>query len=443
MHTRLIVILAFALLAAGLGAATPATIELRNGGTLPPNGQAYGIESETLYGVAWLVRRGTPGTPRVEIWDLQNIRYTLQGMDEFNGMARKVTGGQGKKLQEDAKSYLDKPPAGLTPEELVRMQLACRYYLAVGLALQSNHEEAVAKFTEYLKEAESNTVVVLAKAKFRSPFSGKDIANAAGLHRLYLDGLKRLGLSYLALKDLQKANDLAFKPLQDLTSALATTGQKDYHEWTLEALRSLAAYAEGIKDYKSAREAYERLSATANLKAGGRPSRAGYEASLKVGYMQIREGEPAKAKSRFFEATNNWERAHSDDAVKSGQPPQNNWITPDIAYVTAGSYVGLGLVEQATAKSNADWASALTHFSTALSVFHSDDEIRSMALLGAANSASMLAEVNTSKADVAAIYAKLAEKYLMELTLQLPKSVAAHSESVPEIQKRFIKHKKD
>jgi hypothetical protein len=140
---------------------------------------------------------------------------------------------------------------------------------------------------------------------------------------------------------------------------------------------------------------------------------------------------------------NRWERsAHGEDQLGNPQPPRNGWISRDVAYYTAGSYLGQGLIEAAKAKSSAEWSAALKNFSMALAVFRSDDEIRSMALLGAAEATSMLAEANAGKPEVAANYAKLAEKYLMELTSQLPKTASAQSESVGEIEKRVAKLKK-
>ena len=79
-----------------------------------------------------------------------------------------------------------------------------------------------------------------------------------------------------------------------------------------------------------------------------------------------------------------------------------------------------------------------------------------MALLGAANAAAQLAELNkdnkidvkvgdktVKKAVTAETYAKLSEKYLSELTTLLPKSKAAEDESIPDIQKIINEYKGD
>lgn len=437
MHKHILpAALLLSLLAGSLHAAKGG-IDTRDGKTT----EAYAIDKETVSGVEWQRDRGQPGT-RIELWDVDQVRYAVTGMDEYNGMARKLAGAKGSKLVQDANSFLSGPaPAGLSADEWDRIQHSCRYYLAAGLALQGDHEGAVAKFIDYLKKCEEKPTPGGIRARFRSVVGGKDIAEAGGLHRLYLDGLTGLGLAYLALKDQTKANDQAFKPLIDLCAALASSsGKGQYYDWSLRALRALAGHGENNKDYKSAREAYDQLARIALQKEGGRPSRASNEAQLKVGFMQIREGDLGGARAKFFEAVRAWEGAHN---VDNPAPPRNNWINPDVAYLTAGSYVGQGMVDAARAKSIPEWSSALTNFSTGLSVFRGDDEIRSMALLGAANAAANLAELNASKPEVASNYAKLAEKYASELTSQLPKSKAAQDELIAEIEKRVTKYKKE
>lgn len=437
-HNILTVALLVAAFAGSLYAAKGG-IETKDGKTQ----EAYSIDKETVSGVEWSRDRNQPGT-KIELWDVEQVRYMATGMDEYNSLARKLTGAQGAKLQQDATSYLSgAAPAGVTPDEWERIQSACRYYLAAGLLVQGSHEAAVEKFIEYLKKADEKPAQGGVRAAFKSAVSNKQIADAGGLHRLYLDGLAGLGMAYLGAKDPAKANDQAFKPLIELCGALASSsGKNQYFDWSLRALRSLARYSENGKDFKGARDAYDQLARIALQKEGGRASRASNEAQLKVGYMQILEGDLGGARAKFFEATRAWEAGHGDTAMDNPAPPRANWITPDTAYFTAGCYVGQGLVDAAKAKTASDWSNALTNFSTALAVFRSDDEIRSMALLGAARSSSMLAELNGSKADTASNYATLAEKYLSELTTQLPKTKAAADEGLPEIEKRITKFKK-
>ncbi|MBX3473407.1 MAG: hypothetical protein KF754_03425 [Planctomycetes bacterium] len=428
------VALALVLVAGSLHAAKGG-IDLRDG----KSQEAFAIDKETISGIEWQREQRQPGA-RIELWDVIQVRYSVTGMDEFNGMARKLAGGNGTKMVADANSFLSgAAPAGLNADEWERVQHACRYYLAAGLALQGQHDQAVAKYIEYLKKCEEKPAPGGIRARFRSVVGGKDIAEAGGLHRLYLDGLTGLGMSYLALKDTTKANDQAFKPLIELCASLAgSSGKSQYYDWSLRALRALADHSENAKDYKSAREAYDQMARTALQKEGGRPSRASNEAQLKVGFMQIREGDLSGARAKFFEAIRAWEGGHD---ITNAAPPRNNWINPDVAYLTAGSYLGQGMVDAARAKSIPEWSVALSNFSTALSVFRADDEIRSMALLGAANAASTLAELNGQKADVANNYARLAEKYQSELLQQLPKSKAASDEKLVEIEKRITKFK--
>jgi tetratricopeptide (TPR) repeat protein len=403
---------------------------------------AYAIDSETISGVNWQRERNQPG-PRVELWDVLHVRYEGQTMDAYNGMARQLAGAKGQKMQQDASAMLkENAPTGFSADEWARIQLACRYFLAAGLALQGSHDDAVARYIEYLKACDDKPASGGFRAKFKSAVSNKEIADAGGLHRLYLDGLTGLGMAYLARKEGAKANEQAFKPLIELCGSLAAaSGKSQYFDWSLRALRSLARYSEDAKDFKGAREAYEQMVRIALQKEGGRQSRASAEAQLKVGYMQILEGDLGGARAKFYEATRAWEAAHQTSSLQNPTPPRANWLNADVAYLTAGSYVGQGLVDSARAKTNNDWASALTNFSMALAVFRADDEIRSMALLGAANAASRLAELNGTKAEVASTYAKLAEKYLSELVSQLSKTKAANDALVPEIEKRITQFK--
>src|SRR5690606_15605950 len=153
---------------------------------------------------------------------------------------------------------------------------------------------------------------------------GKPVANAGGLNRFYLDALEALGIAYLNQGDAKAAGEKAFKPLQELTEALASnSGDKEYFDWGIRALRASARYAEDQKDFKGAREAYDELSRVAVKKQGGKPSRTSYEAQLKGGFMQILEGDTRAAQARFYEAVKNWEDGHKTTRT---QPPRNDWI---------------------------------------------------------------------------------------------------------------------
>jgi hypothetical protein len=152
----------------------------------------------------------------------------------------------------------------LNDDEWTRVQLACQFYVAAGTAMEGDFAGAIAKYTEYLKAAEGKALDSGIRAKFKSAVSGKDVTNGGGLHRLYLDGLTGLAMAYLGSKDAQKANDMAIKPLLELCSSLAgPSGKKEYFDWSLKALRALAQYSEGAKEYKNAREAYDMLARTA------------------------------------------------------------------------------------------------------------------------------------------------------------------------------------
>jgi len=442
MYRFLITLLALAAGAASLGAAARGIIDTRDGRNLP----AISIEGESLHGVTWMAQRNQPGT-RVEIWDVLHVRYDGQMFDQYNSMARKLTPAQSRRLEEDAQSYLregEKPPAYMSEVEWTRVQLTCRFYVARALALQEKWPEAAEKFADYLKAAEDRPIDGPLAATFRSAISGREITKAGGLHRLYLDGLEGLGLAYMAMKEPVKANELAFKPLQNLGAALASrTNKGEYYSWAIRALRTIAINAEENKEFKAASDAWDSLFKMAQAKDSGRPSRAQYEAMLKVGYMKVKEGELNEARTRFFGPISRWEAgAHSEDSVSNPKPPQAGWISADIAYLTAGSYVGQGMIDAARANRAEDWASALTNFSMALAVFRSDEEVRGMALLGAAHASSMLAQVNAAKPDVANLHARLAEKYLTELTTEVSRASSTRSEAIPEIEARIAKFKK-
>ncbi|MEZ5992418.1 MAG: hypothetical protein R3E76_08695 [Planctomycetota bacterium] len=430
------------LLAGALSAAAGGVIQTKDGQSL----QAYDIQAETVSGVIWESERDRPGT-NVRLWNLDDVRYSGQAMDEYNGLSRKLAGGRGDRLIADANAMINgEKPSGWGDDQWARVQLSCQYFAAMGQYLQSDYAAAISGLEAYIKEAEkSGNLVdrnVVPRASFTSGVSGRKVDNAGGLNRFYLDALEALGLAYLKKGDAASANTKAFKPLQDLTETLSSnSGDKEYFDWGLRALRASARYAEDQKDYKGARQNYDDLARVALKKNAGRPSRASYEAQLKVGFMQILEGDATGAQSRFFEATRNWTKDHKKDG--RAWQPKTGWIDQDLAYLTAGSFVGMGLVQSAKAKRTDDWAEAYESFTISLSLFNADDEIRSKALLGAANACAQLADLNSGKPVQAAVYAKLSEKYLSELTTLLPKTKAADDESIPGIQKIVNKYKGD
>ncbi|MCA8910988.1 MAG: hypothetical protein KDB82_04750 [Planctomycetes bacterium] len=456
MH-KLIVASTIALLLAGsLNAAAGGVIQTKDG----QSQKASDIQAETISGIIWEKAKNQPGT-RVRLWDLDDVRYSGQAMDEFNGLSRKLAGGRADRLIADAQQMLNaEKPSGWSDEQWEGVQLSCKFYVAMGRYLEANYGAAVDGLQDYIKEAEgklSGVGGLVPRVSFQSAVTGKQVTNGGALNRFYLDALEALGLSYLKQGDAAKATKFAFKPLQDLTEEMSSnSGDKEYFDWSLRALRASARYAEAQKDYAGARKSYEDLARVALTKNAGRPSRAAYEAQLKVGFMQILEGDGSGAQSRFYDAKRKWEADHTDGIKTRAWQPRANWIDPDVAYLTAGSYVGMGLVEALKAKRTDDWAEALEYFSTSLSIFNADDEIRSMALLGAANAAAQLAELNkdnkidvkvgdktVKKAVTAETYAKLSEKYLSELTTLLPKSKAAEDESIPDIQKIINEYKGD
>ena len=439
--------------AGALSAAAGGVIQTKNGKST----NAYDIQAETVSGVIWESARNSPGT-RIKPWDVDAVRYSGNAMDEFNGLTRKLAGGQGVSLVSNAQTVLKMTaPSGFS-DAWNGIQLAARYYVGMGYYLQSDWGKAISELEGYLKECEKTENLydknVVPRVNFASKVSGKAITNAGGLHRFYLDALESLGLAYLKQGDAKSAADKAFNPLMELTEQLSSnSADKEYFDWGMRALRASARYAEDKKDYKGAREAYDGLSRVALKKQGGKPSRDSYEAQLKVGFMQILEGDTRGAQARFYEAIKNWKEAHN---ANRAWLPRNDWITSDLAYLTSGAYLGQGLVTAASAKKADDWAEALENFSTSLSLFNADSEIRSKALLGAANACAQLAVLNKDvlidtkrnekmvKAPVTSEnYAKLADKYLAELTSVLGKTKAAEDESLPGIQKIINTYKGD
>ncbi|MCC6465640.1 MAG: hypothetical protein IT463_09905 [Planctomycetes bacterium] len=408
---------------------------------------AYSIELETISGVSWSKARNNPGA-KVDLWNVEHVKYNGKGMDEYNGLARKLAAGRGKELAEHADLYLKMAaaPQGVDDESWARVKLACRYYRGQGLAMTGQDDAAVDELDGFIKDAEAQAVEGGLNLKFTSAVSSKPVAKAGGLHRLYLDGLEALGLALLRKGESAKATDTAFKALEEISKELASkSGKNQYFNWALRALRVSARYAEDRKEYAAARQAYESLAKVALQKEGGRASRASNEASLRVGFMQIKEGDVRGASSRFFEAIREWEAAYGPAHDPNTNPPafKPNWITPDISYRAAGAYVGQGMVEAAQARNSQQWAKALKNFCTSLAIFDADDEIRSMGLLGAANAAAQLAEQSKGNAVVASNYAKLAEKYLAELTGLFGKSKAAEDDQIAVIQSHIRTYKKD
>lgn len=449
-----ILVSSLALLAAGvLSAAAGGTIQLKNG----RNEKAYDIQAETVSGIIWESERGRPGA-RVKLWDLKDVVYAGSTMDQFNGLSRKLAGGLAAKLRSDAESFKNgAAPSGFDGEQWNRLKLSLDFYIAMADYIDGDWSAAISGLEDYIKASEKNTFTssIVRTGNFKSEVSGQQVKDAGGLNRFYLDALEALGLAYLKKGDAASATKKAFTPLQNLTEELAKgSGDNEYYDWGIRALRASADYAKTQEDYKGARESYEALARVALKKSAGRPSRTAHEAQLKVGFMQIKEGDTRGAAARFYDAVRKWESDHK--SPDRPWQPSNNWIDTDTAYLTAGSYLGQGLVKAADAKRTDDWGEALQLFSTSLSIFNADEEIRSMALLGAANAAAQLAELNKSvmreitennkKVKVALTsdnYAKLAEKYLSELTTLLPKTSAAEDASIPEIQKLINTHRRD
>jgi hypothetical protein len=169
-----------------------------------------------------------------------------------------------------------------------------------------------------------------------------------------------------------------------------------------------------------------------------------------IGFMLIEEGNLSEASTQFLASTRDWERAHlSPELIRPDRlpaPPANDWITPDVAYLAAGSYLGQGRIDSSKArksKNAADWTKAYQNYSTSMSIFMSDEGLRSQALLGAAEACAQLAELKRATAIEASNYAKLAEKYVAELTTLYPKSKAAETGPLPEITATVKKYKKD
>jgi hypothetical protein len=428
------------LLGGALSAAAGGVIQLKDG----KSNAAYDIVAETVSGVIWESEKDRAGT-KVQLWDLDNVQYKGQAMDEYNSLGRKLAGGRGAPLAKDAREVITmQAPAGFDEAQWARIKLSAQYYEAMASYLDANWTGAISALEDYIEACEAPAALydknVVQRVSFTSKISGKAVTNGGGLNRFYLDALETLGMAYIKSGDAKSANEKAFQPLIVLTEALATnSGSKKYFNWAIRALRASAENAESAKDYAGARESYVTLRGIA-VKQGGEESRAVYEAKLKIGFMQILEGDARGAQANFSEAIKDWKANHKSERTA---PPSNDWINPDRAYLTAGSFLGQGLVVAATAKKVEEWAEALEHFSTSLAIFNADDEVRSKALLGAANASAKLAELGKAEKIVAQNYAVLAEKYLSELTSLLPKTKAAEDESIAGIQKIINAYKGD
>jgi hypothetical protein len=434
MKSLLAVAFSAVALSGGLLAVAPATIQTKDGKSYA----AYTVESDSVTGLNWKVDRTNYGRPTLRPWEIEAVRYT--NMDEFNSLPRKMAGGLFEALLKDAEFVLkSETRAGFTRDEMDNnIRHSCRYYIAQAHRIRGDHKKAIEAFETFLTECEKTPFKgVGGLVRYTSPITGKPVQDASGLHRLYLSGLEAYNDSLLREGKVEDSKNKAIKALNDLTRELQQRGSSEYLNWTMRALRTSATYAEGQKDYSSARQYYEKLLDVALFAGDSKPTRASMEAQLKVGFMRVKEGDRSAGAS-FITAIRRWEDAHSGRA-RAGQ----GWVNSDEAYLTSGSYVGQGLHEAAGAKSAAEWTVALKNFSMALAIFHTDDEIRSMALIGAAQASAKLAELAKSNPVAASANAKLAEKYLAELQNLYPKTRAASDEAIPAIQKIITTYKKD
>lgn len=429
---------AVALIAGGLLAAAPAAIVYKDGKTQ----NAHNIDGQTVSGISWQSTRGKV-EPRLRLWDVDVINYTGRGMDEFNGLPRSLAAGQGQRLLTNAGQVLKlEPVQGFNAADWeLNVRQSAMYFLAQGYLLSGNYSEAAKAFVEYFKAAEKSPATQgILPLNYRSAATGGAVQNAGGLNRYYLDALEAYTQCLFLDGKAEDARSKGLKGLQDLCDELAAkSGDNTYHEWTMRALRRAALYAESKKDWAGARQAYEALIPVALKRGDNKPNRAAKEAQLKVGFMQIKAGDARGANARFIEAKTRWEAGHNHQRP---QPPRADWLNADEAYMAAGSYLGLGLVKAHEAKTVADWSDALRNYSMSLSIFSADDEIRSMALLGAARACAELAELGKANETTASNHAKLGEKYLAELLNLMPKSRAAEDESVGGIQQKITRYKK-
>ena len=452
-----------AFLIATLGATLHArgeVIVLKGGGTV----EAYSIEAENISGIYWEQERRKAGIKK-QLWEVEHVRYPVAELDDYNSLPRKAASGRGDTLQDSAEAFLSKEmeqPTGIGKDEWERIRLTCRYYLAMAYMLREEYAEAAVKYQEFLEAADEYAGAIrdgdnfFSGVRFKSPFSGSDVKNAGALHRLYLDGLNDLGDCHANLGNAADASKYGYQPLLALTEQLyQNSDRNEYFDWAIRALRSAARLSEKNAEsaeagddkaaakeaYKAARESYEQLANVARRK-GGSDSKDANEAQLKVGFLLIKEGDLRAATAQFHDGVKKWEAVYRGRA----SAPASGWISRDVAYLTAGSYIGSGLiaVEEAKVRNAADkWSEALKNFSAALAIFRGDDELRSMALLHSAQASSELAKLNGRKKEVAGNHARRAEKYVTELKELLPKSKAAESPLIDEINKVVKQYRVD
>jgi hypothetical protein len=407
------------------------------------------LDAETLSGIEWKDAAKQSGT-RIEIWDVDQVRYSYKGMDQFNSLSKKLLSGRGDVLEKDAGIYVSDPGKDFEDDDKRRIKLTALYYVARGKLLQGS-ADAASSFLEYLKECEAQAKEGEGKAgnpknfvkgvAFDSP-TGNKVAEAGLLHRLYLDALEGLGESYVRAGSAEEGAKKGYDKLVELTTSLAKKSSKyNYYDWALRALKAAASVAENSqgerKDVaKRTREVYVKLADVALLRAGGKKSRETIEANLKVGLLMIEEGNASGAQGRFSGPIREWENEQKDYKNQ----PKNNWITADSSFEVAGCYLGLGMVAASNAKTAAEWAGALRYFANSIGMFAGDAEFRGQALLGAAKACAEMAK-GTKEKDAAARHAMAGEIYLLELRTTLGSTKAANSSVLPEITKLIDTYK--
>ena len=407
------------------------------------------LDAETLSGIEWKDANKQSGT-RIEIWDVDQVRYSYKGMDQFNGLSKKLQSGRGDVLEKEAGIYVSDPGKDFDDEDKRRIKLTALYYQARGKLLQGSADAADA-FLEYLKECEALAKEGAGKAgnpqnfvrgvAFDSP-TGNKVAEAGLLHRLYLDALEGLGESHVRAGNAEEGAKKGYDKLVELTTGLAKkSGKNDYYDWALRALKAAAGVAEASKGErkdvaKRTREVYEKLAGVALLRAGGKKSRETIEANLKVGLLMVEEGNASGAQGRFSGPIREWETDQKDYK----NPPKSNWLNADKSFEVAGCYLGLGMVAASNAKTADEWAGALKYFATSIGMFAGDAEFRGQALFGAAKSCAEMAK-GTKEKDAAARHASAGEIYILELRTTLGATKAASNQELSEITKTIDKYK--
>lgn len=450
---KLIALSVFAALAAPCLHAHKAVLTVKKDGSSIVVDQ---VGSETLHGV-----ESKDGKTRLFIWELITVRYNHANLDDFNSLASKAVAGRGEQMISIAVDYIKKAekelpkdkddkdaakgvclPWGTTEEERNFVRLTSKYYLARGQLLANMFSEAQASFLDYMKDAEAFAAAIKAGGKgapgfllvrqpvaFDSPTGGK-VVDAALLHRLYLDALEGLGDAYARGGDPAKANSDAYDKLVQLTSGLSkgSVGRLEFFDWAVRALRSAANLNEKNKNYQGAHDCYVKLREIAALKAGReKDTRELIEARLNIGFMLVKDKKYDTALASFRPTVNTWESAR-----RSPNAPMHEWINPDKAFSVAGSYLGMGMVESARARDNAnassdDWGKALNYYSNAIALFSAGDGLRARCLLLAAEACSKMGEIALKKKDngLARRHGETASGYLFELSENLKTTDAA------------------